>query len=263
MKMSVKKLIASLVMAAAAITAARALNIQATGLSTKGKTEVMKGTSWTPLKIGSIIEKGDVIQTGFKSELILKIKNTTVTVSPLSRITIEQLASKGNKDETRLFLDTGSLKSDVKKTEDRRVGFTVRSPVATASVRGTIFGVTNGFGNTTTVAGYDGVTASSKNKTIAKPEIAAEGSDEDKPAVEGSDAAAISDGELGAGSTLNRKGQKTVFKKNSIITPKDNAKSDSSNIGGIPAVLNEAEVTKKSSASINVTVKIEDLTDQQ
>ena len=252
MKMSVKKLIASLVMAAAAITAASASNIQATVLSTKGKTEVMKGTSWTPLKIGSIIEKGDVIQTGFKSELILKIKNTTVTVSPLSRITIEQLASKGNKDETRLFLDTGSLKSDVKKTEGRRVGFTVRSPVATASVRGTIFGVTNGFGNTTTVAGYDGVTASSKNKTIAKPEIAAEGSDE-----------AISDGELGAGSTLNRKSQKTVFKKNSIITPKDNAKSDSTNIGGIPAVLNEAEVTKKSSASINVTVKIEDLTDQQ
>ena len=252
MKMSVKKLIASLVMAAAAITAASASNIQATVLSTKGKTEVMKGTSWTPLKIGSIIEKGDVIQTGFKSELILKIKNTTVTVSPLSRITIEQLASKGNKDETRLFLDTGSLKSDVKKTEDRRVGFTVRSPVATASVRGTIFGVTNGFGNTTTVAGYDGVTASSKNKTIAKPEIAAEGSDE-----------AISDGELGAGSTLNRKSQKTVFKKNSIITPKDNAKSDSTNIGGIPAVLNEAEVTKKSSASINVTVTIPDLTDQQ
>ena len=253
MKMSVKKLIASLVMAAAAITAASASNIQATVLSTKGKTEVMKGTSWTPLKIGSIIEKGDVIQTGFKSELILKIKNTTVTVSPLSRITIEQLASKGNKDETRLFLDTGSLKSDVKKTEDRRVGFTVRSPVATASVRGTIFGVTNGFGNTTTVAGYDGVTASSKNKTISKPEIAADGGD----------SAAISDGELGAGSTLNRKGQKTVFKKNSIITPKDNAKSDSSNIGGIPAVLNEAEVTKKSSASINVTVTIEDLTDQQ
>ena len=253
MKMSVKKLIASLVMAAAAITAASASSMQATVLSTKGKTEVMKGTSWTPLKIGSIIQKGDVIQTGFKSELILKIKNTTVTVSPLSRITIEQLASKGNKDETRLFLDTGSLKSDVKKTEDRRVGFTVRSPVATASVRGTIFGVTNGFGNTTTVAGYDGVTASSKNKTIAKPEIAAEGSD----------AAAISDGELGAGSTLNRKGQKTVFKKNSTITPKDNAKSDSSNIGGIPAVLNEAEVTKKSSASINVTVTIEDLTDQQ
>ena len=252
MKMSVKKLIASLVMAAAAITAASASSMQATVLSTKGKTEVMKGNSWTPLKIGSIIEKGDVIQTGFKSELILKIKNTTVTVSPLSRITIEQLASKGNKDETRLFLDTGSLKSDVKKTEDRRVGFTVRSPVATASVRGTIFGVTNGFGNTTTVAGYDGVTASSKNKTIAKPEIAAEGSDE-----------AISDGELGAGSTLNRKSQKTVFKKNSIITPKDNAKSDSTNIGGIPAVLNEAEVTKKSSASINVTVTIPDLTDQQ
>ena len=261
MKMSVKKLIASLVMAAAAITAASASNIQATVLSTKGKTEVMKGTSWTPLKIGSIIEKGDVIQTGFKSELILKIKNTTVTVSPLSRITIEQLASKGNKDETRLFLDTGSLKSDVKKTEDRRVGFTVRSPVATASVRGTIFGVTNGFGNTTTVAGYDGVTASSKNKTIAKPEIAADDG-EDKPAAEGSDEA-ISDGELGAGSTLNRKSQKTVFKKNSIITPKDNAKSDSSNIGGIPAVLNEAEITKKGSASINVTVTIPDLTDQQ
>ena len=88
----------------------------------------------------------EVIQTGFKSELIIKMKNSTVTVSPMTRITVEQLAEKKDKDETKLFLDTGSLRSNVKKTEDRRIGFTVRSPVATASVRGTEFSINNIFG---------------------------------------------------------------------------------------------------------------------
>ena len=119
--------------------------LQATVVSTKGKAEVQNGSSWVALNNGDTLDQGSVIQTGFKSEVVLKIKESTVTVAPLSRITLQTLVEREGiggaqgKDETAIFLDTGSLKSNVQKSSDRRVGFTVRSPVATASVRGTEF----------------------------------------------------------------------------------------------------------------------------
>ena len=137
-----KKLILSAILSALAFSS---FAMQATVVSTKGKAEVQTGGSWIALKAGDTLDQGSVIQTGFKSEIILKIKESTVTVAPLSRITLQTLAEREGlngaqgKDETSIFLDTGSLRSNVQKSADRRVGFTVRSPVATASVRGTVF----------------------------------------------------------------------------------------------------------------------------
>lgn len=137
-----KKLILSFVVAVLAFSS---FAMQATVVSAKGKAEVQNGDSWVALKAGDALDQGSVIQTGFKSEVVLKIKESTVTVAPLSRITLQTLAEREGlagaqgKDETAIFLDTGSLKSNVQKSNDRRVGFTVRSPVATASVRGTEF----------------------------------------------------------------------------------------------------------------------------
>ncbi|MBR1723306.1 MAG: FecR domain-containing protein [Treponema sp.] len=134
-----------LVLLAASLLAHSAFSMQATVVSAKGKAEVENGGSWIALKEGDQLEQGAVIQTGFKSEVVLKIKESTVTVAPLSRITLKKLVEREGlngakgKDETSIFLDTGSLKSNVQKSADRRVGFTVRSPVATASVRGTEF----------------------------------------------------------------------------------------------------------------------------
>ena len=151
-----KKLVLLAVFATALISAAYA--IEATVVSTKGKAEVQDGATWKALANGDVLQKGAVIQTGFKSELVLKIKESTVTVEPLSRLTIEQLSEKGSKDDTRVFLDTGSLKANVKKVENRRVGFTVKSPVATASVRGTELGAAIGY-QSTNIETYSGSVA--------------------------------------------------------------------------------------------------------
>ncbi|MBQ8013634.1 MAG: FecR domain-containing protein [Treponema sp.] len=137
-----KKLILSLIFTAFAFSA---FAMQATVVSAKGKAEVQNGSMWVALKPGDTLNQGSVIQTGFKSELVIKIKESTVTVASLSRLTLQTLAEREGlagaaaKDETSIFLDTGALRSNVKKSADRRVGFTVRSPVATASVRGTGF----------------------------------------------------------------------------------------------------------------------------
>ena len=137
-----KKLILSLIFTAVTFTS---FAMQAEVVSTKGKAEVQNAGAWVALKAGDTLDQGSVIQTGFKSEVVLKIKESTVTVAPLSRLTLQTLAerqgigSAKGRDDTTIFLDTGSLRSNVQKSADRRVGFTVRSPVATASVRGTIF----------------------------------------------------------------------------------------------------------------------------
>ena len=167
---------ACLGVALALLAGATVSAFEATVVSAKGKAEVLKGSDWQTLSAGATVSKGDVIQTGFKSEVILKIKESTVTVESLSRLTVEQLAEKSSQDSTRLFLDTGSLKSDVKKSENRRTDFTVRSPVATASVRGTIFAVETKFG-TTDVTTHEGGVAFWKNPVGTKAELTSESED--------------------------------------------------------------------------------------
>ena len=114
-------------------------------LSVTGKVDCMKGSQWTPVKTGDFLLRGDVIQTGFRSELVLKIEGSTVTVSPLTRMSVEMLNAQEDRDNTSLYVATGSVVSDVNKNNNRKVGFTVRAPVATASVRGTIILVKNTF----------------------------------------------------------------------------------------------------------------------
>jgi len=114
-------------------------------LSVTGKVDCMKGSQWTPVKAGDFLLRGDVVQTGFRSELVLKIEGSTVKVSPLTRMSVEMLTAQEDKDNTSLYVSTGSVVSDVNKNNNRKVGFTVRSPVATASVRGTIILVKNTF----------------------------------------------------------------------------------------------------------------------
>ena len=223
---------------------------EATVVSAKGKTEVQRTGVWTALTIGNSVSRGDVIQTGFKSELIIKMKNSTVTVSPMTRITVEQLAEKKDKDETKLFLDTGSLRSNVKKTEDRRIGFTVRSPVATASVRGTEFSIKNIFGGTE-IIGYEGETTAWKSAQPQQPEIV---TIDDDIEIDESDSGSVSEGQSGA--VIVRKHTKSSYTENSSTSPKENLKKMSENIGELetsgPTNQNSQ---KRSNLLINITIK--------
>jgi len=202
-----KKFILSVIFASFALSA---FCLEAVVVSATGKAEVQSGSQWVKLEKGVSLGKGAVIQTGFKSEVVLQIKGSTVTVAPLSRITLEQLVSKDTKDETKLYLDTGSVKSNVKKADGKRVGFTVRSPVATASVRGTELTVSNGF-RSTDVKTHSGSVAVWKSKNKGA-ELSSEAEDA-APAPEesaGSSASDIADGAPANAFTVT-KGQTAGF----------------------------------------------------
>lgn len=207
--------------------------MEALVVSTKGKVEVQNGNVWIPLSTGDKLSKGSVIQTGFKSELVLKIKETSVTVDPLSRLTIEQLAEKngtGNlkgRDETKIFLDTGSLKSNVKKSEDRRVSFTVRSQVATAAVRGTILNVTQRY-KSVEIKTVEGSVAVWKEKN-AVPVISSEEEDlrpiETAPSTE-TTPEAISD-DAPRGSFISSRGNVVTFENSgTVVSASENARKE-------------------------------------
>ena len=139
------KKIPSLILAAAAAFygTLSAFALDAKVVSVKGKVEIQEAGMWVALDEGDVVEKGTVISTGFNSEVVLSVKESNFTLGPLTRITVEDLTSSGDKDSTQLFIDSGSISVSVDSSEGRRTGFKVRSPVATASVRGTAFNLSS------------------------------------------------------------------------------------------------------------------------
>lgn len=108
-------------------------------LSTTGTVEIGRDGNWKPCTRGAIISEGDVISTGFKSEAIIKFNGSSMKLGSLTQVTLEQLASNEKKDSVSVYLSTGSVRSTVKHTSNKKVSYTVRNPVAVASVRGTKF----------------------------------------------------------------------------------------------------------------------------
>ncbi len=105
-----------------------------------GKVEVQKpGMSWESASEGMELSKDSRISTGFASEATLVMDNANIKVSPLTRMTLAELTTQGQTTTTRLYLGSGRIRTDVKKSEGRINDFQVRSPVATAAVRGTSF----------------------------------------------------------------------------------------------------------------------------
>ncbi len=106
-------------------------------LSVSGKVEIQDGDDWIPLEEDDILDAGSVISTGFKSECVIALDETTLTVKALTRLTLEQLfEQEGNKAST-MYLDAGSISASVRSEEDKKVAFKVKTPAVTASVRGT------------------------------------------------------------------------------------------------------------------------------
>jgi hypothetical protein len=105
-----------------------------------GTVEVrVPGGQWTPASLGMTLEKNASISTGFKSSAVLGLGNSTLTVRPLTRLTLEELINNQDDETVRLNLRTGRVRAEVTPPSGGKTNFTIRSSQATASVRGTEF----------------------------------------------------------------------------------------------------------------------------
>jgi hypothetical protein len=109
-------------------------------VATSGKVEIQdQDGGWKTLKKGDAISEGTMISTGFKSEATVKLGGSVLTIRPLTRMTLTQLVEKEDTVTTELYLEVGNVKAEVNSFNNKKNGFKVKSPVATASVRGTVF----------------------------------------------------------------------------------------------------------------------------
>lgn len=117
-------------------------------LSVEGKVEVSRnGSSWTALNEGDVVSTGDAVSTGFKSAVVLEYRTnnqtSTIELGALTRVSFEEMLSSGDSDEVKLGMKSGSVRTVANRDANKKLSFTVKSPVATASVRGTDFLISN------------------------------------------------------------------------------------------------------------------------
>jgi len=106
-----------------------------------GEVELKRaGTSaFIKAKAGDAVAGDTIVSTGFKSTAIIEIGSSSIAVRPLTRLSLAEIQSVSDTETVDVKLQTGRIKVDVKPAAGTRTNFTVQSPSATASVRGTSF----------------------------------------------------------------------------------------------------------------------------
>lgn len=108
--------------------------------SLDGRVEVALGSgNWIPAQPGMVLGTGDMISSSFGARAVVRIGDAVLTVRPLTRLRIDELAEREGVLESELFLQVGRVRSELRSGGNRVQEFRLRSPVATAAVRGTQF----------------------------------------------------------------------------------------------------------------------------
>ena len=129
-------LIITLVLAVSAMSFAVDARIQ----SVTGSVYIMNGDGvWDEGVEGMIVQPGYTVSTGFDSTASISMGDSTLIVSPVSRLTIDELTRVNGTVSTDLFLHLGRVRAEVHSAEGLKNDFRLRSTASTASVRGTEF----------------------------------------------------------------------------------------------------------------------------
>ena len=98
-------------------------------------------TAWVNAVRGQNVAVDSVISTGFKSNALIGIGNSIINVRPLTRLSIKELRASQNTETINVGLQAGRVRVDVNPPAGVRATASVQTPIATASVRGTVFEV--------------------------------------------------------------------------------------------------------------------------
>jgi hypothetical protein len=101
--------------------------------------KITSESAWRPAAVGDALAKNTLISTGFKSTALIALGNSTLTIRPLTRLSLEEIIINKGSETVSLNLQTGRVRADVTPPSGGKTDFTVRGPSVTASVRGTSF----------------------------------------------------------------------------------------------------------------------------
>ena len=95
--------------------------------------------SFVAANAGDRLRQDTIISTSFRSFAIIEIGHSTLTVRPLTRLSLTEIQSSAEEEKLNVSLQSGRVKVDVKPPAGTRATMSVQSPSAVASVRGTSF----------------------------------------------------------------------------------------------------------------------------
>lgn len=97
-----------------------------------------------PLTIETVLQEGDTIVTGYESEVVVWFGDTNQLVVPqLTSLRIDELVvDPGKRVTTQLYLNIGRVRARIQHTPSTRSDFSVVTPTAHASIRGSEMQVT-------------------------------------------------------------------------------------------------------------------------
>jgi len=90
-------------------------------------------------KQGDKLSQDTIVSTGFKSFAVIKMGSTTMTVRPLTTLSLTEIQKEEGAETVNVNLQTGRVRVDVKPPAGTKASTTLTSPSTTASVRGTSF----------------------------------------------------------------------------------------------------------------------------
>lgn len=113
--------------------------LEVTIVSLAGKVQIQPmGGPWQTPEIGQEILLNTKISTGFNSRAVLRVGDSDLFLQPLTRLTVEELKERSGNVTSSISMKAGRLRARV-KTSSKTIDFSVRTPIATAAVRGTDF----------------------------------------------------------------------------------------------------------------------------
>lgn len=106
----------------------------------KGRVELKAPDGdWGPAVAGAALAKDTMISTGFNSQATVALGGSVLTIKPITRLTLEDIVRQEGNESVSLYLLAGRVKAEVHPPVGGKTDFKVKSPTATASVRGTEF----------------------------------------------------------------------------------------------------------------------------
>jgi hypothetical protein len=98
-----------------------------------------KENSFKAAAKGEKIFQETVISTSFKSFAVVKIGSTTITIRPLTTLSLTEIQKQEKVETINVNLQAGRVRVDVKPPAGTKAATTLTSPSSVASVRGTSF----------------------------------------------------------------------------------------------------------------------------
>ena len=96
-------------------------------------------TNFVTANVGDTIARDTIVSTGFKSNALISVGSAVLTVRPLTRLSLAEISASAGTEAINVNLQTGRVRVDVNPPAGSNVNFSIQSPTATASVRGTSF----------------------------------------------------------------------------------------------------------------------------